>query len=150
AAPGVQPTAAHTSGAAQALGQGAGQLGAQRVDGQLRVGTDAGGEQRTIVDRQVFQLVVAAEAVAHAQAWVFAHRATAHHVGAAQLGAVQRQVEAVDQFAGGRQVVDVVGIRVQRQYGLGTSGKLDFRHAVIGAADAVPGVVGQRVVEHRA
>src|SRR5690606_4629398 len=76
------------AGSGQALGQQAGELGGQAIDGQLRVGTDAGGKQGPIVDRQVFQLVVPPEAVGDSMLRVLAHGAAAHDMGAAQQGAV--------------------------------------------------------------
>ncbi|MNO78768.1 hypothetical protein D3C76_699200 [compost metagenome] len=90
-----------------------------------------------------------AEAVGHRVCRVFAHGATAHHMGAAQACAVQLQAQAVDQRAGFLQRLYVTGVVMQRQHGLRAGGELDLRHAVEGATDAVPGVVGHPVVEHR-
>ncbi|MCY1410915.1 hypothetical protein D9M71_262940 [compost metagenome] len=101
------------------------------------------------MDRQVGQLVVPAEAVADRPLRVLAHGATAHHVGTAEAGAVELQAQAIDHCASFLQGLHIAGIGVQRHHRLRPGSELDFRHGMEGAADAVPGVVGHRVVEHR-
>src|SRR3990167_755679 len=124
----------------QTFGQCARQLRGQSVHRQLRVGANAGGEQRAIVDRQVAQLMMATQAVGNGIFWVFTHGATAHHVGAAQGGAMQFQVQTVDHAAGFGQVVHKARVVMQVLDRFGPRRELNLGHAVEGPAQAVPGV----------
>src|SRR3990167_9876847 len=81
----------------QTFGQRSRQLRRQSVDRQLRVCANAGGEQRAIVDRQIADLVMPAKAVGHGVFRVFTHGTTAHHMSAAQAGAIQLKAQTVDQ-----------------------------------------------------
>ena len=86
------------------------------------------------------QLVMATEAIGHCDFRVFTHGATAHHMGAAQRGSVQFQVQAVNQFACLGQGVHMTRIVMQWFDRLCAGGELDLGHAVKGPAQAVPGI----------
>ena len=101
------------------------------------------------MDRQVADLVMTAEAVGHGVFRLFAHGATAHHMGTAQAGAVELQAQTVDQRARFGQGFDVASIGMHRHHCIGATGKLDFGHAVERPAQAVPGIGRNLIVEHR-
>ncbi|MNN09313.1 hypothetical protein D3C81_1221910 [compost metagenome] len=101
------------------------------------------------MNRQVFQLVMAPQAVAHRLARVVAEGAATHHVGAAQARAEGLQAQVVDHRQGLFQASRGAGIAVHGGDLGGTGGELDLRHAAVGAPQAVAQVVGDRVIEHR-
>ncbi|MNC66960.1 hypothetical protein D3C75_1174180 [compost metagenome] len=92
---------------------------------------------------------MAAQAVAHRVARVFAEGAAAHHMGAAQARAEGLQAQFVDHGQGLFQARGGAGVAVHRGYLGGASGKLNVCHAAVGAPQAVTQVVGDRVIEHR-
>ncbi|MNP19170.1 hypothetical protein D3C76_1116850 [compost metagenome] len=92
------------------------------------------------MDRQITQLMMPAKAIGDRIFRVFAHAASAHHMGAAQARAIQRQIEPVDQRARFAQGFNVASIGVHGHHGPGTPSELDLGHAVEGPAQAVPDV----------
>ena len=95
-------------------------------------------------------MVMLAEAVDNRGCRVRAHGAAAHLVGGEQADAVGCHGELVD---GGFCVGPVgvpVGIQVHEADFFGAGGELDFGHGVEGLAEALPEVVGDRVIQYRA
>ena len=95
-------------------------------------------------------MVVFAEAVDHGVFRVAAHAAAAHLVGGEQAGSVGFHGEFGDRCLGFGPGFVPGGIQVHGADGFGAGGELDFGHVQVGLADALPQVVGDRVVEYRA
>src|SRR6476469_8987271 len=70
------------------------------VDRQLRVGSDAGREQRAVVDRKVVELPVRAVGPGDAERLAARQAAAAHDVGADDLGEQRLQRQRLDRRAG--------------------------------------------------
>src|SRR5574343_1389869 len=70
------------------------------VDGQLRVGANAGGEDRTVMNGYVGQLPVLAIGADHAHFFIAAHSTASHHMGATRASEIGFHIERGDGFAG--------------------------------------------------
>ncbi|MNN01122.1 hypothetical protein D3C81_1137330 [compost metagenome] len=91
---------------------------------------------------------MAPQAVAHRLTRIFAEGAAAHHMGTAQARAEGLQAQFVDHGQGLFQARGGAGVAVHWGYLGGASGELYVRHAAVGAPQAIPQVVGDRVIEH--
>src|SRR5690554_3328213 len=139
-----------TSSACQFLRQSGAVPRRQCINRQLRVRADTRWKDRCVVDAEVGNVVVFAEAVDHGVFRVGAHAAAAHLVGGEQAGSVGFHGEFGDRCAGFGPGFVSGGIQVHGADGFGAGGELDFGHVQVGLADALPQVVGYRVVEYRA
>src|SRR5690606_12498045 len=115
----------------------------------LRVGTNAGGEYRTVEYVEVVEVVVFAIAVDHAAGLVFAHGQPAHAVSGAGGKGIGTEFQRVNASFGFFPVGKPGRIDVRDPHRFGTGGKLDFCHAQPGAAHAIPQVIVDDVVDNR-
>src|SRR5690606_21992160 len=133
----------------QFLQQLIGLLAGHAVNRQLRVGTNAGGEYRTVEYVEVVEVVVFAIAVDHAAGGVFAHGQPAHAVSGAGGKGIGTEFQRVNAGFGFFPAGKPGRIHVRDPHRFGTGGKLDFRHAQPGAAHAIPQVIVDDVVDNR-
>ena len=102
------------------------------------------------MDVQVGDVVMLTETVHYRGFRVSAHAAAAHLVRGEQAGAVGFHGQVVDGVSGLVPAGVPVRVQVHGLDGFGAGGELDFGHGEVGLAQALPEVVGDRVVQYRA